>query len=158
MRKAWRTTTAMLVAFAGAVALSGGHIAEGQTVQLSQQDGMYEDWMRAMQSARQQEQEREAQQRAQREYIERENERYRAIREAEDRRWMEENQRSQRSAAASTYGQPVPSGPCPDPTQVRLATGQCYGDGRKLDGQAPASHEPQPSYPSRRRSGLPGQQ
>lgn len=37
------------------------------------------------------------------------------------------------SGSGNPYGVPVPSGPCPDPTQTRLATGQCYGDGKKLD-------------------------
>ena len=148
MRKGSTTTGAMLLAFSGAVVLCGGGVAHAQTVQLSQQDTTYEDWMRAMQSVKQQQEEREAQQRAQREQIERDNERYREMRDAEDRRWMEQNQRAQRSSQASTYGQPVPSGPCPDATQVRLATGVCYGDGRKLDSSIPPSaREPtQPRY------------
>ncbi len=39
------------------------------------------------------------------------------------------------AGSGNAYGVPAPSGPCPDPTQTRLATGHCYGDGKRLDGR-----------------------
>ena len=61
---------------------------------------------------------------------------------------MAEQQRSGAGTGAFSAATPVPGGPCPDPTQTRLATGQCYGDGRKVEYQPyrQGSGGAQPAY------------